>query len=154
MPAADNSLVPAPATPDGTGLPGGVSRSGSLFDRDILAHASVDALRKFSPRAQVRNPVMFVVLIGTIVTLIESIAHPSIFDWLVTVWLALTVFFSNFAEAMAEGRGKAQADTLRRMRTETEARRLQAGGSEERVPAAELAKGNYFPGCHIQSKRY
>jgi K+-transporting ATPase ATPase B chain len=76
------------------------------------------------------------------VTLIESIAHPSIFDWLVTVWLALTVFFSNFAEAMAEGRGKAQADTLRRMRTETEARRQQAGGSEERVPAAELAKGD------------
>jgi K+-transporting ATPase ATPase B chain len=142
MPAADNSLVPAPATPDGTGLPGGVSRSRSLFDRDILAHASVDALRKFSPRAQVRNPVMFVVLIGTIVTLIESIAHPSIFDWLVTVWLALTVFFSNFAEAMAEGRGKAQADTLRRMRTDTQARRLQPGGTEERVPAAELAKGD------------
>jgi K+-transporting ATPase ATPase B chain len=142
MPAADNSLIPAPATPDSTGLPGGVSRSRSLFDRGILARASVDALRKFTPRAQVRNPVMFVVLIGTIVTLIESIAHPSIFDWLVTVWLALTVFFSNFAEAMAEGRGKAQADTLRRMRTETEARRQQAGGSEERVPAAELAKGD------------
>src|SRR6202046_3562526 len=81
----------------GAGGAGGVGGSRGLFDREILAHALVDALRKFNPRAQVRNPVMFVVLIGSIVTLIESIAHPSTFDWSVTVWLALTVGFANFA---------------------------------------------------------
>ena len=67
---------------------------------------------------------MFVVLVGTVVTFIEAIAHPSVFTWSITIWLFLTVIFANFAEAMAEGRGKAQADTLRRMRSETEARRL------------------------------
>src|SRR4029077_7224521 len=91
---------------------------------------------------QVRNPVMFVVLLGTVITLIESIANSSVFAWSVTAWLALTVAFANFAEALAEGRGKAQADTLRRMRTETEARRLRPDGTEERVPASELGKGD------------
>ena len=102
----------------------------------------MDACRKLDPRVQVRNPVMFVVLIGTVMTLIESIAHPSVFAWSVTVWLALTVLFANFAEAVAEGRGKAQADTLRKMRSETEARRLGPDGTEELVPAAELVKGD------------
>jgi K+-transporting ATPase ATPase B chain len=143
MPAVDESQVPAPGTPGG-GPSGarGVSQSRSLFDREILGHAAVDSLKKFDPRAQVKNPVMFVVLIGTVVTLIESIAHSSTFAWSVTVWLALTVEFSNFAEAVAEGRGKAQADTLRRMRTDTEARRLRSDGSEERVAAADLARGD------------
>jgi K+-transporting ATPase ATPase B chain len=143
MPAVDQSQAPAPGTPGG-GPPvaRGVSQSRSLFDREILSHAAVDSLKKFDPRAQVKNPVMFVVLVGTVVTLIESIAHPSIFAWSITVWLALTVEFSNFAEAVAEGRGKAQADTLRRMRTDTEARRLRPDGSEERVAAADLAKGD------------
>ena len=85
---------------------------------------------------------MFVVLIGTVITLIESIAHPSIFAWSITAWLALTVLFANFAEAVAEGRGKAQADTLRKMRSDTEARRLGPDGAEELVPAAPLAKGD------------
>src|ERR1700689_4749020 len=127
---------------NGAGGAGGVSRSQGLLDREILAHAIVDALRKFNPRAQVRNPVMFVVLIGTIVTLAEAIAHPSIFTWSVTIWLALTVGFANFAEALAEGRGKAQADPLRRMRAETDGRRLRPDGAEERVGAAELVKGD------------
>src|SRR6202046_2608010 len=121
---------------------GGVSRGRGLFDREILAHALVDALRKFSPQAQVRNPVMFVVLIGSIVTLAEAIANPSIFTWSVTIWLMLTVGFANFAEALAEGRGKAQANALRRMRTETTGRRLRPDGAEERVAAAELVKGD------------
>ena len=142
MPAVDEAQVPAPGAPGGGPAARGVSQPRSLFDREILANAAVDSLKKFDPRVQVKNPVMFVVLIGTVVTLIESIAHPSIFDWSVTVWLALTVAFSNFAEAVAEGRGKAQADTLRRMRTDTEARRLRPDGSEERVAAAELAKGD------------
>jgi K+-transporting ATPase ATPase B chain len=119
-----------------------VAEARSLFDGEILRHALVDALRKFDPRAQVKNPVMFVVLIGSFVTLIEAIAHPGIFDWSITIWLFLTVAFANFAEAMAEGRGKAQADTLRRMRTDTEARLLGPDGSESRVPAATLNKGD------------
>ena len=141
MPAADNLNARArSATPAGTATAAAMRRS--LFDRDILAAASVAALRKFNPRAQVKNPVMFVVLIGTVVTLIESIANPGVFAWSVTIWLALTVLFSNFAEALAEGRGKAQADTLRRMRTETPARRLRPDGSEELVAAADLVKGD------------
>jgi K+-transporting ATPase ATPase B chain len=124
------------------GTPHGVAEARSLFDGEILRHALVDALRKFDPRAQVKNPVMFVVLIGSFVTLIEAIAHPGIFDWSITVWLFLTVAFANFAEAMAEGRGKAQADTLRRMRSDTEARLLAPDGTETRVPAASLNKGD------------
>jgi potassium-transporting ATPase ATP-binding subunit len=128
---------PVPAAP-----PGNASRKGrGLFDREILGHAAVDSVKKLDPRVQVRNPVMFVVLIGTVVTLVESVAHPSIFDWSVTFWLALTVLFANFAEAVAEGRGKAQADTLRRMRSDTQARRLGPEG-EERIAAAELARGD------------
>jgi potassium-transporting ATPase ATP-binding subunit len=143
MRTADQLQVPAPAAQaDGGGAAHGVSRSRSLFDRDILLHAAFDALKKFHPRAQLRNPVMFVVLVGSIVTLAESIAHPTIFAWSVTAWLALTVAFANFAEAMAEGRGKAQADTLRTMRTDTRARLLLPDGAEQRVPAAELAKGD------------
>ena len=123
-------------------LPHGVAGSRGLFDRQIMGRALIDAFKKLDPRTQVKNPVMFVVLVGTVVTLIESIAHPGVFDWSITVWLFLTVIFANFAEAMAEGRGKAQADTLRRMRAETEARRLTTAGSEERVAAADLAKGD------------
>jgi K+-transporting ATPase ATPase B chain len=121
---------------------GGMNRRRGLFDREILARAAWDGLKKFSPRTQVRNPVMFVVLIGTVVTFLESIAHPSLFDWLITIWLALTVFFANFAEAVAEGRGKAQAEALRRMRVETDARRLHPDGGEDRVAAADLVRGD------------
>jgi K+-transporting ATPase ATPase B chain len=118
----------------------GVAQARSLFDRQILGQALVGSIKKFSPRTQVKNPVMFVVLIGAVVVLFEAIAHPSTFTWSITIWLFLTVAFANFAEAMAEGRGKAQADTLRRMRAETEARRLLPNGSEERVAAASLLK--------------
>ncbi|HVA52024.1 MAG TPA: potassium-transporting ATPase subunit KdpB [Acidimicrobiales bacterium] len=120
----------------------GVAESRGLFDGPILRQALKDSIRKLDPRVQVKNPVMFVVLVGTIISFIEAITHPSTFTWSITVWLLLTVIFANFAEAMAEGRGKAQADTLRKMRSETEARRLRADGSEELVPAAELAKGD------------
>jgi K+-transporting ATPase ATPase B chain len=120
----------------------GVAERRGLFDREILGRASIDAVRKLDPRVEIRNPVMFVVLIGAIVTLVESIAHPGIFTWSVTIWLFLTVLFANFAEAVAEGRGKAQADTLRKMRADTEARLLNADGEETRVAAGALAKGN------------
>ncbi len=120
----------------------GVAQARSLVDRAILRQASVDAFKKLDPRIQIKNPVMFVVLIGTIVTLIEAIVHPGLFVWSITAWLFGTVLFANFAEAMAEGRGKAQADTLRKMRAETEARRLDENGKEVRVPASALTKGD------------
>jgi K+-transporting ATPase ATPase B chain len=134
------TITPAPTEP--SNLPHGVAGSRSLFDREIMGQALVGAFKKLDPRVQIRNPVMFVVLVGTVITLIESISHPNKFDWSITIWLFLTVIFANFAEAMAEGRGKAQADTLRRMRAETEARRLSADGREERVAASELGKGD------------
>jgi len=121
---------------------GGVAKSRGLFDREILAQALRDSFRKMDPRTQIKNPVMFIVLIGSVITFIEAIAHPGTFTWSITVWLVLTVLFANFAEAMAEGRGKAQADTLRKMRSETEARRLRPDGTEELVAAALLAKGD------------
>ena len=120
----------------------GVAQARGLFDREILGPALLDAFKKLDPRVQIKNPVMFVVAVGTVITLLEAIAHGGIFAWSITVWLFLTVVFANFAEAMAEGRGKAQADTLRRMRSETEARRLEPDGTETRVPAAELGRGD------------
>jgi potassium-transporting ATPase ATP-binding subunit len=140
-----NSPVAAPggSTPErGPVRAHGVAESRSLFDREILREALVESLKKLDPRVQLRNPVMFVVLVGTVVTFVESVRSPSFFDWAITFWLFLTVIFANFAEAMAEGRGKAQADTLRRMRTTTEARRLRPDGTEERIPAADLARGD------------
>ena len=120
----------------------GVAHSRSLFDPAILGQAVKGAFTKLDPRVQIRNPVMFVVLVGTVVSFADAVAHPSFFAWSITVWLLLTVLFANFAEAMAEGRGKAQADTLRRMRAETEARRLRADGTEERVAASALGRGD------------
>ncbi len=120
----------------------GVATKRGMFDREIIWPALVDSFKKLTPKTQIRNPVMFVVFIGTIVTFIESIAHPGIFDWSITFWLFLTVVFANFAEAVAEGRGKAQADALRRMRSDTEARRLGDNGAEELVPAGSLRKGD------------
>ncbi|MHB8328662.1 MAG: potassium-transporting ATPase subunit KdpB [Acidimicrobiales bacterium] len=120
----------------------GVARARSLFDAEILGQAVVGSVAKLDPRVQIKNPVMFVVLVGTFVTLFEAIRHPGVFTWSITLWLFLTVLFANFAEAMAEGRGKAQAATLRRMQSETEARRMRPDGTEERVAASSLAKGD------------
>jgi K+-transporting ATPase ATPase B chain len=129
-------------TPTADTTPRGVATARSLFDRKILGQALRDSVKKMDPRVQIKNPVMFVVLVGSVVTFFEAIAHPGIFTWSITVWLVLTVIFANFAEAMAEGRGKAQADTLRKMRSETAARRLRPDGSEESVAAAELSMGD------------
>jgi K+-transporting ATPase ATPase B chain len=122
--------------------PRGVAETRGLFDREILLESVAGSFKKLDPRVQVRNPVMFVVLIGTIITLVESLSHSDLFNWSITVWLFLTVLFANFAEAMAEGRGKAQAVALRRMRSETVARRLNPDGSEEVIPASSLRKGD------------
>ncbi|HYA45656.1 MAG TPA: HAD-IC family P-type ATPase, partial [Acidimicrobiales bacterium] len=140
--AAITSAPLQPASHQAPPVAKGVAQARSLFDPQILAMSAVGSVKKLDPRVQIKNPVMFVVLVGSVVTFLEAIAHPGIFTWSVTVWLFLTVLFANFAEAMAEGRGKAQADTLRRMRAETLARRLGARGAEERVPASALAKGD------------
>ena len=132
----------AVATVPETERPHGVAERRSLFDREIMKVALVDALRKLDPRIQVHNPVMFVVYLGTIVCAFYAVGTPSTFTISITIWLALTVLFANFAEAMAEGRGKAQADTLRRLRTETAARRLGADNSESLVAAADLQRGD------------
>src|ERR1035437_10453948 len=104
-----SQVLPPPTTDT---APHGVAQARGLFDREILSQAFVDSFKKLDPRVQVKNPVMFVVLVGSIITLIEAIAHPGLFSWSITIWLILTVLFANFAEAMAEGRGKAQAGPL------------------------------------------
>lgn len=121
----------------------------SLFDPLILRQAAVDSFRKLSPRLVAKNPVMFVVEVGSVLTTLVFIrdlfvgtpAAPRWFTGLVAIWLWFTVVFANFAEAVAEGRGKAQADALRKMRKTAEARRL-VDGKEERVPADSLRKGD------------
>lgn len=118
------------------------TRNTHLVDRQILLMSTLSAIRKFNPREQIKNPVMFVVAVGTAVTLVESIFKPSFFSWAITTWLALTVFFSNFAEAVAEGRGKAQADSLRRTRTETVAKKQLASGAIELLPSSQVQKGD------------
>src|SRR5262245_44392601 len=119
----------------------------SLWDRAIVRRAAVDAIKKLDPRIQVRNPVMFIVEAGSVLTTVIWIRELGgggnpLFTGQVAFWLWFTVIFANFAEAMAEGRGKAQADTLRRTRTETVANRLTASGSTETVAAASLRKGD------------
>src|SRR5262245_24195470 len=102
-----------------------------LFDWQIIREATVDSLRKLAPRVQVRNPVMFVVYVGSILTtllwgqaLVGRGEAPSGFIFAVSLWLWFTVLFANFAEAMAEGRGKAQAASLRKARRDVQAKRL------------------------------
>ncbi|HVT07265.1 MAG TPA: potassium-transporting ATPase subunit KdpB [Polyangia bacterium] len=126
------------------------AQSTSLFDRDIVRRAVADSFRKLSPRQVAKNPVMFVVEIGSVLTTLilvrDLVARghagaPLWFTALVTIWLWFTVVFANFAEAVAEGRGKAQADTLRKMRKETTARKL-TNGREESVASSSLRKGD------------
>jgi potassium-transporting ATPase ATP-binding subunit len=123
--------------------------SGGLLDPKMLWKSTPDAFKKLDPRQMIHNPVMFVVEIGSALTVYDAIVQPSIFAWTITVWLWLTVLFANLAEAVAEGRGKAQAETLRRTKRETIARRLlnwQPGATdarEEEVPGAQLQIGDY-----------
>jgi potassium-transporting ATPase ATP-binding subunit len=114
----------------------------SLFQPSIMRRALGEAFVKLDPRTMIRNPVMFTVEIGSVVTTVEFIGRPDLFVGLVTLWLWATVLFANFAEAVAEGRGKAQADTLRRSRKETFAHLLQPDGTTREIPSAELRAGN------------
>jgi len=119
-------------------------KSKSLWDAKIIRRALVDAVVKLDPRTMMKNPVMFVVEVGSVVTtaLLFREKQSFAFNLQITLWLWFTVLFANFAEAMAEGRGKAQADTLRKARSETQARRLLPNGSTETVPSANLRSGD------------
>src|SRR6201997_417416 len=122
---------------------------GGLLDPHMLWTSLPDAFKKLDPRVQLRNPVMFVVEVGSGLTTYSAILHTSIFAWTITVWLWLTVLFANLAEAVAEGRGKAQAETLRRTKRETVARKLinwHPGDTSLRiaeVPGTQLTLGDY-----------
>src|SRR5213594_3702088 len=123
-------------------------RKKSLTDSAILSRAIVDSFRKLNPRTMVKNPVMFVVEVGAVLTTIQLAWNASHhagqfgFGLQITLWLWFTVLFASFAEAMAEGRGKAQADTLRKARAETQAHRLRADGSLDVVPSSKLRSGD------------
>jgi potassium-transporting ATPase ATP-binding subunit len=123
-------------------------RKQSLADRGILSRAILDSFRKLHPRTMVKNPVMFVVEVGAVLATIQLAWNASHgaghlgFGLQITLWLWFTVLFANFAEAMAEGRGKAQADTLRKSRADTQARCLRADGAVETVPSSNLRSGD------------
>jgi potassium-transporting ATPase ATP-binding subunit len=124
------------------------ARKQSLTDTKILTRAVGDSFRKLDPRTMVKNPVMFVVEVGALLTTVQLLwnavhhAGQVSFGLQITLWLWFTVLFANFAEAMAEGRGKAQADTLRKSRAETEAKRLRKDGVTEKVPSSQLRSGD------------
>ena len=112
------------------------------FDPRQLITSVPQALRKLNPRDQARNPVMFVVYIGSIVTTVLAIWRPSWFAWLIAAWLWFTVLFANLAEAVAEGRGRAQADSLRKVKRDSLARRLDESGSISQVSGTALRVGD------------
>src|ERR1700752_1831549 len=117
----------------------------SIWDLKLVRSATWSSLLKLNPRNMMGNPVMFVVEIGSVITTILLILHPHAafsFNLQITLWLWFTVLFANFAEAMAEGRGKAQAETLRRARSETMANRLTSAGKVEQVASAKLRAGD------------
>jgi K+-transporting ATPase ATPase B chain len=125
------------------------TKSRKLLDAPIVKRAIMDSFIKLNPRHQIRNPVMFVVFVGSILTTaLIFVGEPGISKSFITgvaLWLWFTVLFANFAEAMAEGRGKAQADTLRRARRDTPAKKLaepKYGAKHQLVPAATLRKGD------------
>ncbi|MFF1371640.1 potassium-transporting ATPase subunit KdpB [Streptomyces virginiae] len=143
MSTATPTRAPHDDLPTGHKPPAG-RVGGGLFDPKALLKSFPDAVRKLDPRIMIKSPVMFVVLIGSVVTTVLAIADPTNwFGWAITVWLWLTTIFANLAEAVAEGRGKAQADTLRKAKTDTVARRLgQDGRREEQVPGTDLKIGD------------
>src|SRR5580765_4122068 len=124
-------------------------KSASVFSRDIVLAAIRDSFPKLDPRLQVRNPVMFIVELGSVITTLIFVlqlarGHDAQLWFVGTIafWLWLTVLFANFAEAVAEGRGKAQAKALRATRTTTVAHRRSADGTVSEVPAPELRRGD------------
>jgi K+-transporting ATPase ATPase B chain len=125
---------------------------GGLLDPKMIWRSLPDAFKKLDPRVQIKNPVMFVVEVGALLCIYTAITGPGssrVFNWTIVVWLWLTVLFANMAEAVAEGRGKAQAETLRKTKRETVARRLvnwspgQTQTAEEEVPGTQLTLGDH-----------
>jgi potassium-transporting ATPase ATP-binding subunit len=124
---------------------------GGLLDPKMIWKSLPDALKKMDPRVQIKNPVMFVVEIGAVLCIYTAVRSSTTFNWTIVVWLFLTVVFANLAEAVAEGRGKAQAETLRRAKRETVARKLvdwKPGADpstlrEEAVPGTQLQLGDF-----------
>ena len=129
----------------------------SLWNTEIMGQALIDSVRKLDPRGMVKNPVMFVVEVGSVLTtalLIDDVVNhrPGFgFNLQITLWLWFTVLFANFAEAMAEGRGKAQADTLRKAKGETIAKRYKADGSFEEVASGLLRSGDVI---YVEANHY
>jgi len=126
----------------------GQAKAKPVGDKKIVLRAIGDSVSKLDPRTMVKNPVMFVVEVGSALTTLQlvrdTLHHVGRFAFglQITAWLWFTVLFANFAEAMAEGRGKAQADTLRKARAETQAHRLRSDGSAEVVPSSKLRSGD------------
>ena len=119
---------------------------GGLLDPKMLWKSLPDAFKKLDPRVQLKNPVMFVVEVGAALTTYTAITSPSVFNWTIVVWLWLTVIFANLAEAVAEGRGKAQADALRSSRKDVSAKRLSEPKQDAdvtQVSSSQLKKGTF-----------
>src|SRR5205809_3184762 len=116
----------------------------AIWEWKIVRRALWDSVLKLNPRKMMGNPVMFVVEIGSVITTVLLFKHGGAFKFnlQITLWLWFTVLFANFAEAMAEGRGKAQAETLRKARSETVANRLLENGEIEKVPSSRLRTGD------------
>lgn len=138
MSTATETRAPHSDAPSGH-QPGQGRVGASLFDPKQLVTSLPDAIRKLDPRVMVKSPVMFVVLVGSVLTTAFSFTDPGDwFGWTISAWLWLTVLFANLAEAVAEGRGKAQADTLRKAKTDTVARRVDG----TTVPGTGLTVGD------------
>ncbi|MER6543619.1 potassium-transporting ATPase subunit KdpB [Streptomyces sp. NPDC001250] len=128
LPAAPEQAPPS--RPESRARTGGERRTrrrapSGLFEPVQLVRSFPEAVRKLHPRVLARNPVLFVVSVGALLTTLSALLHPAVFTWVISLWLWLTVVFANLAEAVAEGRGKAQAESLRRARTDTVALRLE-----------------------------
>src|SRR5215469_9753546 len=119
-------------------------KSKAVWEWKIVRRAIWDSILKLNPRKMMGNPVMFVVEIGSVITtvLLFKRGLDFRFNLQITLWLWFTVLFANFAEAMAEGRGKAQADTLRKARSETLAHRIGNNGAMEQIPSSKLRAGD------------
>src|SRR5450631_782302 len=129
----------------------------SLWNTQIMGQALIDSFRKLDPRWMMKNPVMFVVEVGSLLTsmlLVDNVIHQRAgfgFNLQITLWLWFTVLFANFAEAMAEGRGKAQADTLRKAKGETIAKRYTVDGGFEEVTSGLLRAGDVI---YVEANHY
>ncbi|HEU5403146.1 MAG TPA: potassium-transporting ATPase subunit KdpB [Terriglobales bacterium] len=129
------------------------SKKRAIWEWKIVRRAILDGFIKLNPQTMMGNPVMFVVEIGSVITtaLLFKGGHAFIFNLQIALWLWFTVLFANFAEAMAEGRGKAQAETLRRARSETFANRILANGESERVPSSKLRANDL---CYVSAGEF